>query len=67
VSSTAWYLFANPAEIPAVQIGFVDGKQTPTIERYSLTGGDLGVGLRGYIDFGVGFVDPKVANRSDGA
>jgi hypothetical protein len=30
-SQTAYYLFAEPADVPVVMIGFLDGKQTPDL------------------------------------
>ena len=44
-STTAWYVFANSNDTPALMVGFLDGKQTPTllIERpvmSNVAGGD---------------------------
>lgn len=30
-SATAWYLCANPSRMPAINVGFLNGQQTPTI------------------------------------
>lgn len=65
-SATAWFLFADPAIVPALEIAFVNGKRTPTIERVAPPSDVLGLYYRGYLDVGVSFVDPKGAVKSAG-
>lgn len=53
-----WALLAAPNSTAAVMnIGFVDGKQTPTIETADTDFNVLGMGWRIYFDFGVGWGD----------
>lgn len=66
-STTAWYLFADPARLPALELLFVDGVQSPRIEQVDLPADQLGRGFRGYLDVGVNFLDPKGALKSKGA
>lgn len=66
-SSTAWYQFADPAARAAVVIGFLNGQETPTIEDAETDFATLGHQWRGYLDFGVGFEDPKAAQKNAGA
>lgn len=52
-SSTAWYLFGNPAQTDTFEIGFLNGKRTPTIERGETDYNTLGMWFRVYFDLGV--------------
>lgn len=65
-SSLAWYLFANPAVLAAVEVAFLDGVDKPTVEQADADFHRLGVVFRGYIDFGVAFVDPRAAVKMKG-
>ena len=65
-SAKAWYLFANPAVVPAFELVFLNGKRTPTIERIEAPANMLGMGFRGYIDVGVKEQDPRGAVKVKG-
>lgn len=52
-SSTGWYLFADPQVLPAFEIAFLLGQESPTIESVEPPTDTLGVGFRGYHDWGV--------------
>lgn len=52
-SSTAWYLFADPLRLAALEVAFLGGQDRPTVERADADFNILGVQFRGYIDFGV--------------
>lgn len=52
-SSKAWYLLANPADFPTIEVVFLNGLETPTIETAEADFDTLGVQIRGYHDFGV--------------
>jgi hypothetical protein len=67
VSSTGWYLFADPADIAAFDLAFLNGVDTPTIEQVGLPSNRLGIGFRGYQDFGVAQQDPRGAVLMAGA
>jgi signal peptide peptidase SppA len=66
-SDTAWYLFANPADVPAVEVVYLRGQRTPTIETADTDFSTLGVLMRGYFDFGTAAQDPKGAQKQAGA
>lgn len=66
-SATAWYLFASPEDLPAIQIGFLNGRQTPIIESAEADFDVLGIRVRGYHDFGVSLMEYRAANKSAGA
>jgi hypothetical protein len=65
-SSTAWFLFGDPAIIAAVAIGFLNGQQTPTIESAETDFATLGMQWRAFHDFGVGYENEKGAVMSAG-
>jgi len=56
-SSTAWYLLADPTQIPAFGIAYLRGNEAPTIEEVNPSPDYLGRMWRGYFDFGVCQVD----------
>lgn len=66
-SATAWYLVAEPTDIAAFGIGYLNGVTTPTIESAEADFNTLGVQMRCYFDFGVGTEDYRAAAKSKGA
>jgi len=65
-SAKAWYLFANPADVAAIEIAYLRGKRTPTIESGESDFNTLGMQWRGYFDFGVAMQDARAAVKSKG-
>lgn len=66
-SATAWYLFADPDRVPAVEVAFLNGADRPTIEQSDADFNTLGIQFRGYADFGVALGDPRGAVKVTGA
>lgn len=66
-SATAWYLFADPDRVPAVEVAFLNGADRPTIEQSDADFNTLGIQFRGYSDFGVALGDPRGAVKVTGA
>lgn len=67
-STAKWYLLARPqGSSGLIEVGFLDGQQTPTIENGELDFSQLGIALRGYHDIGVAFQDPKYGVLNVGA
>ncbi|MDH4201402.1 MAG: Mu-like prophage major head subunit gpT family protein [Phycisphaerae bacterium] len=52
-SAKAWYLFADPNRLPALEVAFLNGVDRPTVEKTDADFNTLGIQFRGYIDFGV--------------
>lgn len=52
-STTAYYLLADPNDVPVIEIAFLDGIETPTVETADAEFNTLGIEMRGYFDFGV--------------
>lgn len=66
-STTAWYLLADPADVPVIETVFLNGQQQPTIESTDADFNTLGIQMRGYFDFGVNKQDPRGGIKSKGA
>ena len=66
-SATGFYLFADPSDQPAAAVGYVNGQTTPIVEQVQLDAYQLGIGIRGIFDFGVGLVDYRASVASAGA
>lgn len=65
-STTAWYLFGNPAIRAAIQTVFLNGVQSPRIESSETEFDTIGVRMRGYMDWGVKKQDPKAGVKVTG-
>jgi len=66
-STTAWYLLANPNDIPAFEVGYLKGQRTPIIEQGEVDFNLLGIQYRCYWDFGVALADYLGGVKSKGA
>ena len=65
--SNAWYMFSNPRDIAAINLRFLDGKQTPVIESNQVSFDMLGVQFRAYFDFTIAVEDHRAAVKCTGA
>jgi len=65
-SAKAWYLFASAADVAAIEIAYLRGRRTPTIESGETSFNTLGMQWRGYFDFGVAMQDFRAAVKSKG-
>lgn len=68
-SATAWYLLANPAVLPVIEIVFLNGQQFPTVQT---AGPDfqfnvLGITMRAFFDIGVSMQNFRGGVKSAGA
>lgn len=63
-SDTTWYVFANPALVPFLQVAFLQGKQQPTVETSDADFSTLGISMRSYFDWGVAIVDYRGAVKN---
>jgi len=64
-STTSYYLLANPASLAAIEVVFLDGNETPTVETADADFNTLGIQMRGYHDFGVAKQDPLAGVRAN--
>ena len=58
-SALAWYLLANPNDVPVIEVAFLQGRQEPTVESADADFNTLGVQMRGFHDFGVKKQEPR--------
>ncbi|MCP4594510.1 MAG: hypothetical protein GY842_27580 [bacterium] len=65
-SDKAWYLLADPSDLPVIEVAFLNGQEAPTIETAEADFHVLGVQMRGYHDFGVALQEPRGGIRSKG-
>jgi hypothetical protein len=65
-SAKAWYLLAEPTDLPVIEVAFLNGQESPTIETADADFNQLGVQMRGYHDFGVALQDPRGGVKSKG-
>jgi len=65
-SAKAWYLLADPSDLPVVEMAFLNGQEAPTVETSDADFNMLGIRMRGYHDFGVALQDPRGGIKSKG-
>jgi hypothetical protein len=65
-SAKAWYLLAEPTDLPVIEVAFLNGQEAPTIETAEADFHVLGVQMRGYHDFGVALQDPRGGVKAKG-
>jgi hypothetical protein len=58
-SAKAWYLLSEPSDLPVIEVAFLNGQESPTIETADADFNVLGVQMRGYHDFGVALQDAR--------
>ncbi len=65
-SAKAWYLLADPSDLPVIEMAFLNGQEAPTVETSDADFNMLGIRMRGYHDFGVNLQDPRGGVKSKG-
>lgn len=66
-SATAWYLLANPLDMPVIEVAFLNGVENPTVEQTDADFNTLGILFRGYHDFGVALQEYRGGTKAKGA
>ena len=62
----AWYIFADPARLAAIQYGYLSSAQGVQIQR-SEAWSTLGMRFRAWLDFGAGWLEFRAAYLNEGA
>jgi hypothetical protein len=65
-SDKAWYLLADPSDLPVIEVAFLNGQEAPTIETADADFNVLGVQMRGYHDFGCALQEARGGVKSKG-
>lgn len=66
-SSAAWYLLADPMDVPVIEGVALNGRWEPTVENAEADFNQLGVALRGFIDVGFSLYEFRGGVRSAGS
>ena len=62
-SASTWWLCANPADLPGMEVAFLNGQRQPTVEQAEADFNTLGIQMRGYFDFGVAKAEKNACYR----
>lgn len=65
-SSVAWYLMADPMDLPTIEIAALNGRVEPVIETADADFNVLGIQMRGYSDVGVALQEFRACVKADG-
>lgn len=65
-SNTQWMMISDPAQVPIINVAFLNGAEAPIIEESDSSFDTLGYQYRIYMDFGVAMQDYRGAVYSDG-
>lgn len=66
-SATAWFLQADPNQLPVIESVFLNGNQVPTIQSSQAEFSVLGIQWRGFWDFGNNKQEYRAAVKNAGA
>lgn len=66
-NAAAWYLLADPNDLPVIEIAALYGRVEPVIESADASFNVLGVQMRGYSDVGVNLQEFRGGVRADGS
>ena len=62
-TSSTWWMCADPADLPTMEVGFLNGQRTPIVEQAEASFDTLGIEVRGYFDFGVSKAESRACYR----
>jgi len=65
-SAAAWYMLADPSELPVIEIAALNGNVQPVVETADASFNVLGIQMRGYSDVGVAQQEYRGGVRADG-
>ncbi len=66
-STKAWYLLADPRDAATIEIAFLNGNESPTIDSAEADVSLLGIQMRGFHDFGISRQDHRAGVKAEGA
>ena len=66
-NTTDYYLLASPADLPVMEVAFLNGVQSPIVETAEADFNLLGIQMRGYFDFGVAKAEYLAGVKCDSA
>lgn len=66
ISTTAWYLAADPMDAPLIEVDFLDGQRTPYIDEDIDWDTDAML-MKVRLDYGLAAIDWRAGYKNDGA
>jgi hypothetical protein len=66
-TTTGWGIFADPGDVPVMEMCFLYGQDSPTVEQADADFNTLGIQMRAYLDFGCNTQDYRGGVWSAGA
>lgn len=66
-STTAWWLLADPLDMPLIECCFLSGNEVPVVQTAEASFNTLGIQMRGFFDFGVSWQNYRGGVMSKGA
>lgn len=66
-SASAWYILADPQDLPVIEMCFLNGRDTPIVETADADFNTLGIAMRGYHDWGCSLMEYRAGVRSAGS
>lgn len=63
-STSTWYLAADPGDLALIEVAFLNGQETPTVEEVDADPGMLGQAFRGIFDIGVALQEYRAGNKT---
>jgi hypothetical protein len=65
-SALSWYLLSDPRDVPVMEVVFLNGQESPTIESSEMDFNRMGIGFRGYHAFGAALQEYRGGLRLKG-
>jgi len=65
-AAKVWYLLADPMDMAAIEVAFLNGQRLPTVETAQADFNVLGISMRGFFDFGVAKQEYRAAVKVKG-
>lgn len=62
-----WFLFADPQDVPVMEVAYLNGNETPTLESSEADFDVLGMKWRSFWDLGVAMANPTGGVQNNGA
>lgn len=66
-STTVWFLLVDPKNLAVIEVAFLNGQESPTVESTEADFDTLGIKFRGYHDFGIALQEFRAGIMNVGA
>jgi hypothetical protein len=62
-STSTWWLMADPSDLPAMEVAYLNGMTTPVVQQADADFNQLGIQFRGYYAYGVAKAEARSTYR----